>query len=67
MVKSGSVEDWTILNYTQEAHEFHIHQIHFLVLKAQGIEYGLHQMLDTVQVPYGAFASGSLGTFIPGA
>lgn len=67
IVKSGTVEDWTILNYTQELHEFHIHQIHFLVVRGHGIDFGEHQMLDTVDVPYGSFASGSSGQFIPGA
>src|SRR5271154_5356428 len=28
----GSVEDWTIENRAQENHEFHFHQIHFLVM-----------------------------------
>jgi FtsP/CotA-like multicopper oxidase with cupredoxin domain len=27
----GAVEQWTVQNRTQESHEFHIHQIHFLV------------------------------------
>jgi len=67
VVKSGTVEDWTILNYTQEIHEFHMHQIHFLVLKGDGIGHGAGQLLDTVDVPYGSFASGSSGTFTPGA
>jgi FtsP/CotA-like multicopper oxidase with cupredoxin domain len=57
-VKSGTVEDWTILNYTQEVHAFHIHQIHFLVLKAAGIAAGQGQLLDTVMVPYGTFPNG---------
>jgi FtsP/CotA-like multicopper oxidase with cupredoxin domain len=66
VVKSGTVEDWTILNFTQELHEFHMHQIHFLVLQGAGIENGEHQMLDTVDVPYGSF-TGSGSQFVPGA
>jgi suppressor of ftsI len=30
--KAGTVELWTIVNKTHELHQFHIHQIHFLVL-----------------------------------
>ena len=55
VVKAGTVEDWTILNYAQETHMFHMHQIHFLVLKAKDYEFGLGQLLDTVDVPYGVF------------
>ncbi len=56
----GSVEDWTIENRTQENHEFHIHQIHFLVLAQNTFETNgtpsdpsiQGQFLDTIQVPY---------------
>jgi FtsP/CotA-like multicopper oxidase with cupredoxin domain len=70
VVKSGTVEDWTILNYAQETHMFHIHQIHFLVMKAPNYELGLGQMLDTVDVPYGVFKKPGDTTgdqMIPGA
>ena len=58
VAKNGTVEDWTILNYTQETHAFHIHQIHFLVLQGAGIEAGSNQLLDTVTVPFGVFKNG---------
>ena len=56
----GSVEDWTIQNQAQENHEFHIHQIHFLVLSQNNFEVNgsqpdpsiLGQYLDTIQVPF---------------
>jgi len=56
----GSVEDWTIQNRTLENHEFHIHQIHFLVLSQDNFETNgspsdkavLGQFMDTIQVPY---------------
>jgi len=56
----GAVEDWTIENRTHENHEFHIHQIHFLVLAQNNFETNgtqsdrsiLGQFLDTIQVPY---------------
>jgi len=56
----GSVEDWTIENRSQEDHEFHIHQIHFLVLSQDNFELNgsqsdpsiQGQYLDMIQVPY---------------
>jgi FtsP/CotA-like multicopper oxidase with cupredoxin domain len=50
----GSVEDWTIENRAQENHEFHIHQIHFLLLAIDGkpVPPEQQQFLDTIQVPY---------------
>jgi FtsP/CotA-like multicopper oxidase with cupredoxin domain len=50
----GSVEDWTIENRAVENHEFHIHQIHFLLLERNGtpVPPSEAQFLDTIQVPY---------------
>jgi FtsP/CotA-like multicopper oxidase with cupredoxin domain len=50
----GSVEDWTIENRAGEVHEFHIHQIHFLLLAQNGVPVAAdqQQFLDTIQVPY---------------
>jgi FtsP/CotA-like multicopper oxidase with cupredoxin domain len=48
----GSVEDWTIQNRTGENHEFHMHQIHFLQLEANGVPVANGQYLDMIQVPY---------------
>jgi FtsP/CotA-like multicopper oxidase with cupredoxin domain len=48
----GAVEDWTIENRALENHEFHMHQIHFLVLEQNGKSVDTGQYLDTVQVPY---------------
>ena len=47
----GAVEDWTIENRALENHEFHIHQIHFLVLEKNGVRQE-GDFLDTVNVPY---------------
>jgi FtsP/CotA-like multicopper oxidase with cupredoxin domain len=52
ITKQGAVEDWTIENRALENHEFHIHQIHFLVLEKDGKSVDDNQYLDTVQVPY---------------
>jgi FtsP/CotA-like multicopper oxidase with cupredoxin domain len=50
----GSVEDWTIENRTGENHEFHMHQIHFLLLEENGVPVPQQQrqFLDMIQVPY---------------
>jgi FtsP/CotA-like multicopper oxidase with cupredoxin domain len=50
----GSVEDWTVQNRSQENHEFHIHQIHFLLLSRNGVPVpaGQRQYLDMVNIPF---------------
>jgi FtsP/CotA-like multicopper oxidase with cupredoxin domain len=50
----GSVEDWTIQNRTGENHEFHLHQVHFLLVAANGVPVppSQQQYYDTLQVPY---------------
>jgi FtsP/CotA-like multicopper oxidase with cupredoxin domain len=56
----GSVEDWTIENRSLQNHEFHMHQIHFLVLSQNHFELNgsqsdptiRGQYLDMIQVPY---------------
>ena len=48
----GAVEDWIVQNRTQENHEFHIHQIHFLLMTQNGVPVASPQFLDTVQVPF---------------
>jgi FtsP/CotA-like multicopper oxidase with cupredoxin domain len=48
----GSVEDWIIENRAGENHEFHMHQIHFLQLEANGVPVANGQYLDMIQLPY---------------
>ena len=57
VTRVGAVEGWVVQNRTKESHEFHIHQIHFLVesqdnfgkyAPAPGIT---GQYLDTVDIP----------------
>jgi FtsP/CotA-like multicopper oxidase with cupredoxin domain len=50
----GSVEDWTIENRALENHEFHIHQIHFLLLARNGVPVSAadSQFFDTTQIPF---------------
>jgi FtsP/CotA-like multicopper oxidase with cupredoxin domain len=63
VVKSGTVEEWTILNYTNEIHGFHIHQIHFMPTAGVTLSQGLGQLVDTVLIAHGGYDAG--GTFIP--
>jgi FtsP/CotA-like multicopper oxidase with cupredoxin domain len=48
----GAVEDWTIENRSTEVHEFHIHQIHFLLLAVNGksVRKDQRQLFDTQEV-----------------
>ena len=50
----GSVEDWTIQNQSNENHEFHFHQIHFLLLERNGVPVPPEerQFLDMIEVPF---------------
>jgi FtsP/CotA-like multicopper oxidase with cupredoxin domain len=50
----GAVEDWTIQNRAGENHEFHFHQLHFLVESQSGfsVPQEIGQFLDMIQIPY---------------
>jgi FtsP/CotA-like multicopper oxidase with cupredoxin domain len=50
----GSCEEWTIQNRATENHEFHMHQIHFLLQQQNGVNVSPDdaQFLDMVQVPF---------------
>ncbi len=48
----GAVEDWTIENHAQENHDFHIHQIHFLVMEINGKPVKEPYLGDSITVPY---------------
>jgi FtsP/CotA-like multicopper oxidase with cupredoxin domain len=50
----GAVEEWRIQNRSPEVHEFHMHQIHFLVEEISGhkIPKDQQQFYDTFQVPF---------------
>jgi FtsP/CotA-like multicopper oxidase with cupredoxin domain len=56
----GSVEEWTIENRASENHEFHLHQVHFLVESQDNFQINGSkpqadmngQFADMVQVPY---------------
>jgi len=50
----GAIEDWTIQNQALENHEFHFHQLHFLVESQSGfsVPQEIGQFLDMIQIPY---------------
>ena len=51
-VHQGDVEDWVIENRSREDHAFHIHQIHFLLLRLDNVPVDEPFLRDTVNVPY---------------
>jgi len=64
VVHQGDVEDWTIENRSQEAHTFHVHQLHFLVVGSRGVGWEETTPRDTVNLPawvgYGVYPSVTL-------
>jgi FtsP/CotA-like multicopper oxidase with cupredoxin domain len=52
VVQQGDVEDWIIENRSQEVHDFHIHQVHFLMLDWFGIPINEPFLRDTIPVPF---------------
>ncbi len=50
-VRQGTVEDWTIENRAEEAHAFHIHQMHFQLLERDGQRINEALLRDTVDLP----------------
>lgn len=52
VAQQGDVEDWIIENRTQELHDFHIHQIHFMLLDWYGLPVNEPFLRDTINVPF---------------
>jgi FtsP/CotA-like multicopper oxidase with cupredoxin domain len=52
VVHVGTVEEWHVVNVTQEVHDFHIHQIHFLVQKINGVPVPHPYWADSVVLPH---------------
>jgi FtsP/CotA-like multicopper oxidase with cupredoxin domain len=51
MPKSGTAEEWTIVNKTTESHPFHIHVNSFQLTHINGVSVGTPQVWDTFLVP----------------
>jgi FtsP/CotA-like multicopper oxidase with cupredoxin domain len=52
VAQQGTVEDWIIENRSSELHDFHIHQLHFLLLDYMGKPVNENFLRDTVNVPF---------------
>ncbi|HEX4015023.1 MAG TPA: multicopper oxidase domain-containing protein [Candidatus Cybelea sp.] len=52
VVHSGTMEEWTVENVTNEIHDFHIHQIHFLVESINGRKVEHPYWADSVVIPH---------------
>jgi FtsP/CotA-like multicopper oxidase with cupredoxin domain len=52
IAQQGTVEDWIIENRSGELHDFHIHQLHFLLMDYMGREVNEDFLRDTVNIPY---------------
>jgi len=52
VVHTGTVEEWTVENLTQEIHDFHIHQIHFVVESINGVKVAHPHWADSVIIPH---------------
>lgn len=48
---SGTVEAWTLVNETDEVHDFHIHQVHFVAETLNGKPVTPRIWVDTLNVP----------------
>ncbi len=52
VVHAGTVEAWHVVNVTEEIHDFHIHQLHFLVQKINGVPVAHPYWADSVVIPH---------------
>lgn len=52
VVHTGTTELWHVTNVTTEVHDFHIHQIHFLVQKINGVKVAHPYWADSVVIPH---------------
>ena len=53
----GAVEDWTIENHSGEAHAFHIHQLHFLLMAINGVPVPNPELMTRLRFPTGQAAA----------
>jgi FtsP/CotA-like multicopper oxidase with cupredoxin domain len=61
VAQSGTVEEWTLENDTDEVHDFHIHQVHFAVETIAGVAQANPHWLDDITLPpQGHGASGQV-------
>ncbi len=58
VVHVGTVEEWDVVNVTEEIHDFHIHQLHFLVESINGVKVAHPHWADSVIVPHRSVIGG---------
>jgi suppressor of ftsI len=51
-VHTGTVEEWRLVNITEETHDFHLHQAHFLVKQIDGVRLVHPYWADSVVLPH---------------
>ena len=51
LARAGTVEEWNVVNDTDETHDFHIHQVHFAREAVDGVDVATRHWTDTVDVP----------------
>ena len=49
--RAGTVEQWTLVNASDEVHAFHIHQVHFVVQSVNGVPNPTPHWSDVVDLP----------------
>jgi suppressor of ftsI len=66
VVRTGTVEEWDVFNATREVHDFHIHQIHFVVESVNGVKVEHPHWSDSVVIPHrtGIGAKGPPGEIV---
>ncbi|HEY1428022.1 MAG TPA: multicopper oxidase domain-containing protein [Candidatus Tumulicola sp.] len=51
-VHTGTTERWSVVNITKEVHDFHMHQVHFLVQQINGTTIAHPYWQDSAVVPH---------------
>jgi suppressor of ftsI len=66
IAKLGTVEEWTVQNDTDEIHDFHMHQVHFVVEAVNGVPAGPpYFWYDSFTLPFRT--TNPNGTHTPGS
>jgi suppressor of ftsI len=63
-VRTGTIEEWQVVNITEEVHDFHMHQVHFFVQSINGVGVAHPHWADSVVVPHRI--PGKNGSWTPG-
>jgi FtsP/CotA-like multicopper oxidase with cupredoxin domain len=63
VVHTGTVEEWLVKNITGEVHDFHIHQVHFVVKEINGVKVPHPYWADSFLIPHRQ-SNGKAGTLL---